>query len=225
MWAARTRVAFFIQANCAAGRRSTNNNLKTLVMTASCTFLLCWWFVYSFTLLMEGFLRQLRNPGRSRKVTRVKMRKTLESFSVGEPSEQPIRKSKGSVKCYRTLRPPQVNSPTGGVWQRQGESSVLVAVTLRESFPAFLPQLQYQDQKTQDPSRPSISSNLMASDISGTDGWYEQIFGGLKNPSGMKGNISVLTLVKAKKPQVSMSIIPVFCFSPTRESHGAKTAI
>lgn len=41
----------------------------------------------------------------------------------------------------------------------------------------------------------------------------------------MKGNISVLTLVKAKKPQVSMSIIPVFCFSPTRESHGAKTAI
>lgn len=65
----------------------------------------------------------------------------------------------------------------------------------------------------------------MASDISGTDGWYEQIFGGLKNPSGMKGNISVLTLVKANKPQVSKSIIPVFCFSPIRESHGAKTAI
>lgn len=160
MWAARTRVAFFIQANCAAGRRSTNNNLKTLVMTASCTFLLCWWFVYSFALLMEGFLRQLRNPGRSRKVTRVKMRKTLESFSVGEPSEQPIRKSKGSVKGYRTLRPPQVNSPTGGVWQRQGESSVLVAVTLRESFSAFLPQLHTKIRRRRTPvdqASPAIS--------------------------------------------------------------------
>lgn len=54
----------------------------------------------------------------SKKVIQVQMKKTLEGFSMGGPSERPKQKSRRSVKGNGTFRSPQMNSPVGGVGRK-----------------------------------------------------------------------------------------------------------
>lgn len=54
----------------------------------------------------------------SKKVIQVQMKKTLEGFSMGGPSERPKQKSRRSVKGNGTFRSPQMNCLIGGVGRK-----------------------------------------------------------------------------------------------------------
>lgn len=79
---------------------------------------------------------------------------------------------------------------SSGKGQRQRDGSVYVLATLRESFLASL--LWFRTKPGS--CRPSSSSSPQAADASGTDGWYEQIFRGLKKQLWYKNKYFFINL-------------------------------